>query len=81
MIIDGGPSDVYQPSPKNPAHGDPGGPGLSETTSLPVDLLMISHIDDDHIKGILELTQELVTASDLQDPLLVKLKNVWHAHL
>ncbi len=78
VIIDGGPSDVYQPFLRTRLTEIREARGLSETTSLPVDLLMISHIDDDHIKGILELTQELVTASDLQDPLLVKLKNVWH---
>ena len=31
--------------------------GLAEQTPLPVDLLMVSHVDDDHIQGILDLTQ------------------------
>ena len=37
-----------------------------------VDLLMVSHVDDDHIQGILELTGELKTAQMEKRPQLVK---------
>ena len=37
---------------------------------------MVSHIDDDHIKGIVELTPVLVTASRLNAPAFVKLQIV-----
>ena len=36
---------------------------------------MVSHIDDDHIKGILELTKELVEAQGAPP---VRIKGVWH---
>jgi hypothetical protein len=50
MLIDGGPSDVYGPQLE---------PRLLELQgdqdTLPIDVVMVSHIDDDHIKGILDL--------------------------
>jgi hypothetical protein len=43
-----------------------------------VDLLMVSHIDDDHMNGILELTKELVTAQSARKPLPLKIRGFWH---
>jgi len=77
-LIDGGPSQVYGPHLKprleqirklrKPGSDDP----------LPVDFLMVSHIDDDHINGILELTKELLEAKAAKKPLPLKIKSVWH---
>ena len=39
---------------------------------------MVSHIDDDHIKGILELTHELIDAKAAKRPLPFKVLNFWH---
>jgi hypothetical protein len=39
---------------------------------------MVSHIDDDHIKGILELTKELVDAKASQKPSALKVGSFWH---
>jgi hypothetical protein len=39
---------------------------------------MVSHIDDDHINGVLELTKELLEAKAAKQPLPVKIKGVWH---
>jgi hypothetical protein len=52
--------------------------GLSGNDPLALDLLMVSHIDDDHIKGILEMTNELVIASDSGRPLPLKIRSFWH---
>src|SRR5262245_57273826 len=41
-------------------------------------LLLVSHVDDDHINGILELTSELVVASDARRPLPLKIRGLWH---
>jgi len=40
-----------------------------------VDLLMVSHVDDDHIHGLLELTKELRGASGAP---FVRVLNFWH---
>jgi len=74
-LIDGGPSNVYKPHLKPRLAEIRKARGLADNASLPVDFLMVSHIDDDHIKGVLELTKELI---DAQGPIPLKIKGVWH---
>src|SRR5215203_5475497 len=78
ILIDGGPANTYKPHLKPRLEEIRKMRGLPADASLPVDLLMVSHIDDDHIKGILELTKELLDASASQRPLALKIKGVWH---
>lgn len=78
VLIDGGPSDVYRPQMKPRLAQIRKARGLTADEPLRVDLLMVSHIDDDHIKGILDLTKELVTAADAQQPPQVKVRSFWH---
>lgn len=40
-----------------------------------IDLLVVTHIDNDHIGGILELLKENGSASDSK---IIKIKNIWH---
>ena len=75
MLIDGGPANVYQPHLKPRLAEIRKARGLADNASLPIDLLMVSHIDDDHIKGMLELTKELIEA---QGPKPLKIMSVWH---
>ena len=77
-LIDAGPSNVYKPHVKPRLAEIRKARGLAADATLPVDLLMVSHIDDDHIKGVLELTKELIEAKSAQRPLPVKIKNLWH---
>ena len=58
ILIDGGPSDVYKPQMKPRLTRIHGARGLDEADPLPVDVVMVSHVDDDHIQGVLELTKE-----------------------
>jgi hypothetical protein len=78
VLIDGGPANVYKPFLKPRLAEIRQARGLDPNASLPVDLLMVSHIDDDHINGILELTKELLDAKAAQRPLSLKIKGVWH---
>ena len=75
MLIDGGPADVYQPHLKPRLAEIRKARGLGAGETLPVDLLMVSHIDDDHIKGVLELTKEMIEA---QGPKPLKINGLWH---
>jgi len=77
-LIDGGPANVYQPHLKPRLAEIRKMRELDPDTPLTVDMLMVSHIDDDHICGVLELTKELVEAKDAQQPLPLKIKGVWH---
>ncbi len=78
IIIDGGPKSVYQPHLKPRLEQIRVARGLSNQESLPVDLLMVSHVDDDHIQGILDLTKELVDARDERKPQLAQVLSFWH---
>jgi len=61
LLVDGGPAQVYSSflRPRLDALKSQR-QGGEEDTPLPIDAVMVSHIDDDHINGILELTRELV---------------------
>ncbi|HEY2962192.1 MAG TPA: hypothetical protein VGJ37_07235 [Pyrinomonadaceae bacterium] len=77
-VIDGGPSQVYRPQLKPRLDQIRKGRKLGADDPLPIDFLMVSHIDDDHINGVLELTKELLEAKAAQKPLPLKIMGVWH---
>jgi hypothetical protein len=76
MVIDGGPADVYKPELKprlqrlRAKRAD-----LDDADPLPIDVVMVSHVDDDHIRGIIELTEEQRRkTSDLR----LAVTSLWH---
>lgn len=77
-LIDGGPAQVYGPHLKPRLQEIRKMRKLGADEPLPVDFLMVSHIDDDHINGILELTKELLEAKAARKQLPLKIKGVWH---
>ena len=74
VLIDGGPASVYGPHLKPRLLALREARGLGRDEPLPVDMLMVSHVDDDHIRGILDLTRELL---DSQAP-FVQVAGMWH---
>lgn len=75
VMIDGGPKNVYQP------HLRPRLLEIKKARELgdkkfKVDLLMVSHVDDDHIQGILEFTGEMIAAAP--QPPLARVLRFWH---
>jgi hypothetical protein len=78
VLIDGGPSGVYG------AHLEPRltqirkARKLDTDTPLPIDLLMVSHVDDDHIRGVLDLTKAEIQEMDAQRPRSVDVLDLWH---
>jgi len=76
MLIDGGPADVYRPELRPRLQQVRAKrTGLDDADPLPVDVVMVSHVDDDHIKGVIELTEEQrLKASDLH----LAVKTLWH---
>lgn len=75
VLIDGGPSDVYGPFLKPRLQQIHEKRGLQEQEALPVDVVMVSHVDDDHIKGILDLTREQRTNSP---DIRLDVTSLWH---
>jgi glyoxylase-like metal-dependent hydrolase (beta-lactamase superfamily II) len=49
--------------------------GLGPQEPLPVDLLMVTHVDADHLKGVLDLTRELVSSNVAP---FVQVMSFWH---
>jgi len=76
VLIDGGPDTVWSATlkPRLEAIRD----DLTPDATLPIRMLMVSHIDDDHINGILDMTGELVEAHENQQPLPYEFETLWH---
>ncbi|MEM7092221.1 MAG: hypothetical protein AAF567_04400 [Actinomycetota bacterium] len=70
VLIDGGPSGTYKLSLRD------------ALTRLPrdghIDLMMVSHIDGDHIVGILDMTAEMIEARNDDKTPLVTIGDAWH---
>jgi len=75
VLIDGGPSNVYKPHLKPRLQRIKDVRGLSSTVPLPIDVLMVSHVDDDHIHGILDFTRELREATSAP---FARISSLWH---
>ena len=45
---------------------------------LPIELLMVSHIDDDHINGVLDLTDHLAEEKRARRPRPYEIGSLWH---
>lgn len=78
MLIDGGPSDVYKPHLEPRLQEIRKKRKLAESDQLKVDHMMVSHVDDDHIRGLIDLTGEEIVRQDAHDPLLLNVLNLWH---
>jgi hypothetical protein len=74
VMIDGGPRGVYAPYLKPRLKKIREARGLEKKEPLAVDLLMVSHVDDDHIQGILDLTRDLIQ----DNPQFAQVLSFWH---
>ena len=74
VLIDGGPKKVYAPHLKPRLEKIKEARGLENNDPLPIDLLMVSHVDDDHIQGILDLTRDLIQ----DNPQFAQVSGFWH---
>jgi hypothetical protein len=75
IVIDGGPSGIYRNFLKPrllqvKAANSPNAP-------LSLSMVMVSHMDDDHVNGILSLTKEAIDLNDAGKPMLFEMDNLW----
>lgn len=75
IIIDGGPTGIYKNflKPRLLEVKE----ALSPNKPFPVSMVMISHFDDDHANGILNLTDEAVKLMNNSEPQLFEMNNFW----
>jgi hypothetical protein len=78
VMIDGGPRGVYGPHLRPRLQEIRAARGLADNRPLEVNLLMVSHVDDDHIQGILDFTKELLEAKRDRKPQFVQVLSLWH---
>jgi hypothetical protein len=74
-LIDGGPHEVYKPFLRPRFEALRAERELDEADPLLIDLMMLSHIDEDHVAGLLDLTKELIAAKTKR---IVQVLNLWH---
>ena len=74
VMIDAGPPGVYRKTVKKRLKAFDKG----DVDPPDIDLLMVSHVDSDHIAGVLDLTGELIEADDERERPLVRVKEAWH---
>jgi hypothetical protein len=75
VMIDGGPTTVYDLHLKPRLEEIRKARKLRSNQPLPVDLLMVSHVDDDHLRGVLDFTRELQGARGVP---AVRVASLWH---
>ena len=73
IVIDGGPAGIYKSSLK-PRLGQLRG----NQAQMVLEMVMVSHIDDDHIHGIVDFAKQLKTAQDNGQTLPYRIRTLWH---
>ena len=78
ILIDGGPAGVSGDTliPRLEALREDRGLGAGQP--LVIDLLIVSHVDDDHINGVIDLLDGMLVRKKLKQPPLFKVNGLWH---
>lgn len=76
MLIDGGPTGNYRDRLRERL--DALRQELSPNGPLPLQLLMVSHIDDDHVAGVLDLVNDCIRALDRSEDPICEVNRMWH---
>jgi len=78
LVVDGGPPGVFNDAlgPRLAELRDER--GLGDGQPLPIDLGMVSHIDADHVAGLLQMMQKLKDLHDSQEPEPWRFRRFWH---
>jgi hypothetical protein len=78
ILVDGGPRGVYRRTLGPRLRALRQERGLRDGDPLAIRLAMVSHLDADHISGILDLTDELIEHLDDDRPLPYRIGTLWH---
>jgi len=78
ILIDGGPAGVSGDSLIPRLEELREERGLGEGEPLVIDLVIVSHVDDDHINGIIDLFDQMKDRKEASQPPLFKVNGLWH---
>ena len=78
ILIDGGPGGVYKKFLRPRLELLREELELEEDDSLPFEMVMVSHIDDDHVAGIIDLFEDALEAKETQAPPPYSIDTLWH---
>jgi hypothetical protein len=78
ILIDGGPAGVYSDFllPRLEALREER--DLPDEEALVIELVVVSHVDDDHINGIIDLFEAMKDRKEAGDPPLFRVNGLWH---
>jgi beta-lactamase superfamily II metal-dependent hydrolase len=76
IVIDGGPAGVYNTRlrPRLEELKEQNSPGKP----LPIRMVMVSHLDDDHVNGIQAFTDDLLRNQENQEEIPYRIATLWH---
>jgi beta-lactamase superfamily II metal-dependent hydrolase len=77
-LIDGGPARTYNRSLRPRLRELQAARGAGEQAPLPLDLVVLTHVDDDHVAGLLKLVEALAEAKEARQPAPVQIGELWH---
>jgi len=77
-LIDGGPAGVYKETLLPRLEELRAGRDLPDTEPLVIEMLIISHVDDDHVNGVIRLLRDMKKDKDRGDPPRFRIRRLWH---
>ncbi|MEA2562913.1 MAG: hypothetical protein QOH06_4417 [Acidobacteriota bacterium] len=77
-VIDGGPPGVYNDALQPRLEAIRKERKLAQKEPLEIELMMVSHIDEDHIAGILQLVRKLKDLKESKKPVPWEIRRFWH---
>jgi len=78
ILIDGGPPGTYEAHLRKRLMAVRDDRELGDTEPLVIDLIIVSHVDDDHIEGIIDLLKEMRALAMAGDDALFEVRGLWH---
>lgn len=77
ILIDGGPATVYNQTLRKRL-GELRASRAGEAEPLEIEILMVSHIDDDHVNGVIALMEDLADKVEDNSPVPYRIGTLWH---
>ena len=77
-VVDGGPPGVFADALKPRLAELRAERGLADDEPLAIDLVMVSHLDEDHVAGLLQMMQKVKALEEARQPVPWRVRRFWH---